>query len=192
MRNAGLPFGYAWKSDLARSHNHMGHAVYVTCHTALHLAIHLARTTCDVALGALRRYLWAAPQQQCPWTSLLWSATALEETSEKIPTPPLGCYLRIGTARAVLSLVCVRAHVCTDLLNVICEQAVPRGSRGWRLAVVPQARMQLHTAPEAENLFPIVSRTVGTVASKKQWRSYSFLQLLLLLVILSNNKDVKI
>ena len=146
----------------------MGHAVYVTCHTALHLAIHLASATCDVALSARRGYLWAAPRQQCPWTSLLWSVTALEETSEKIPTPPLGWYLRMGTARAVLSLVCVPAHVCTDLLNDICEQAVLRGSRGWSLAVVPQARMQLHTVPEAENSFPVVSRTVGTVASKKQ------------------------
>lgn len=111
MSNAGLPFGYEWNSDLARPHNNMGHAVYVTYPTALHLAIHLASTTCNVALGALRGYLWAAPRKQCLWTSLLWSATALEDTSEKKPTAPLGCCLCIGTAR-VVCLLSVRASVC--------------------------------------------------------------------------------
>jgi len=68
----------------------MGHSVYVACCTVLHFTIHLASTTCDMVLGALRGYLWAASQQQCPWTSLLSSTTALEETSEKY------CYNTIG------------------------------------------------------------------------------------------------
>lgn len=118
-------------------------------------------------------------------------SNSLERNFRKNPYNTIGMIFVYWYCKGCLSLVCVHMCVCTDLLNDFCEQAVLRGSIGWSLAVVPQTRMQLRTVPEVENLFPVVSRTVG-YASKKQWRSYSFLQLVLLPVILSNNKDVKV
>lgn len=109
----------------------------------------------------------------------------------KNPYYTIGVVFVYRYCKGWLSLVCGCTHVRTDLFNDFCEGAVLSGSVGWSLAVVPQASMQLHMVLEVENLFPVVSRTVG-YASKKQWRSYSFLQLVLLLVILSNNKKVKV
>lgn len=145
--------------------------------------------------------------QHCPWcTEGLFvgrssAAMPMEQPSvvsnspgrnfSKNPYKTIGMVFVYRYCKGCLSLVCACVCVCTDLQNDFREQAVRSGSIGWSLTVVPQARMQLHTVPEAENLFPVVSRTVA-YASKKQWRSYRFLQLVLLLVILSNNKDVKV
>lgn len=127
--------------------------------------------------------LQAAPWQQCLWISLLWSAAVWM----KLQNPPytttgmLFVYSYWKDCLPLLS-VCLRVYQPPEQLV-----SALRGSTGWSLAMVPQVRMQLHIFPEVENLFPVV-----WVCLQMQWRSYSFLQLVLLLVIICNNKDVKV